>query len=224
MLLRAQSYNSALLENASRFELDDAEMKEYKSQLDVTGHGEIGYIEIPKIGVSIPIYHTTDPDILQFAVGHLPGSSLPVGGVGTHCVVSGHRGLPSAKLFSDLDRMKAGDTFTVNVLMECETYEVDKILTVDPDNTEPLAIDPDKDYFTLITCTPYGVNTHRLLVRGHRVATVEDGNEAYFSSEAIQIEPTFVAPVVALPMLIVLFLVLLIGGRRRKRRQKLHEE
>ena len=149
--------------------LDDNEKKLYEQTLDVTGTGMMGYVEIPKINVSLPIYHGTDDEILQIAIGHIPGTSLPVGGKSTHCVISGHRGLPSAQLFTDIDQLKKGDTFMLQVLDQTLYYKVDQIKTVLPTETDDLNIVEGKDYCTLMTCTPYGVNTHRLLVRGHRI-------------------------------------------------------
>ena len=174
MLEEARAYNAKLAEKSNRFILSEEEQEEYNRLLDVTGSGIMGYVEIPSIDCSLPIYHGTDEGVLQIAIGHIAGSSLPVGGKGTHCVTSGHRGLPSAKLFTNLDELKEGDTFMLHVLDETLTYEVDRILIVEPDDVSNLEIDPDQDYCTLVTCTPYGINTHRLLVRGHRIANMED--------------------------------------------------
>lgn len=176
----------------------------------------MGYIEIPKIKVSLPIYHGTDEAVLQIAIGHIEGSSLPVGGESTHCVLSGHRGLPSAKLFSNLDQLEEGDTFIIRVLDEMLTYEVDQIRIVEPDELSDLEIVQGQDLCTLVTCTPYGVNTHRLLVRGHRVAN-QDTDSVRATADAIQIEPIMVAPVVAAPMLLILLIYLLVSTRRKKR-------
>ena len=165
----AQRYNETLLDKADRYDMTEEERAEYESLLNVSGNGIIGYIEIPMIQCSLPIYHGTEESVLQIAVGHIEGSSLPTGGAGTHCVLSGHRGLPSAKLFTDLDQLAEGDTFILRILDETLTYEVDQILTVLPEQTESLGITDGDDYVTLVTCTPYAVNTHRLLVRGHRV-------------------------------------------------------
>lgn len=166
----------------------------YARVLDISGDGSMGYLEIPGIGVSLPIYHGTSADVLQSSVGHLPWSSVPIGGESTHSVLSGHRGLPSSRLFTDLDKLAVGDFFTVHVLRESMTYEVDQILIVDPDDTSALRIEPGQDLCTLVTCTPYGINTHRLLVRGHRVAdrTVTPGERV--SSDAMLVEPLAVAP------------------------------
>lgn len=167
---RAERYNQELAQDPDRFEMNNSERADYESQLRVSDTGIMGSIDIPSLGVSMPIYHGTEESVLQVGAGHIEGSSLPTGGKGTHCALSGHRGLPSSKLFTDLDKLEVGDTFVLNVLDRTMTYEVDQILTVDPYDMEPLAIDPQQDYCTLVTCTPYGINTHRLLVRGHRVA------------------------------------------------------
>ena len=172
----AESYNKKLLDNPERFTMTDEQKTEYDQLLDLSGNGIMGYIEVPAIDCSLPIYHGTDEAALQTAIGHLEGSSLPTGGKGTHCVLSGHRGLPSARLFTDLDELKGGDVFILKVLDRTMTYEVDQILTVDPYDLEPLEIDPEMDYCTLVTCTPYGINTHRLLVRGHRITNLPDFN------------------------------------------------
>jgi sortase A len=176
----------------------------------------MGYIEVPEIDVTLPIYHGTDEGVLQIAIGHLAGSSLPVGGEDTHSVVSGHRGLPSAKLFTNLDKLKEGDCFVIRVLNEVFTYEVDRILIVQPDDLSGLNIEKGKDYCTLITCTPYSINTHRLLVRGHRVDNATEAKRARVTADAEQIEPIIVAPAVAAPMLLVLFVAMMVGTRKKK--------
>lgn len=215
VLEAAQKYNEDMIERDSGWILTDKEREEYDKQLDVTGTGIMGYIEIPKINCTLPIYHGTDDAVLQIAVGHIEGSTLPVGGKGTHCVVSGHRGLPSAKLFSDLDELKEGDTFMIRVLEDTLTYEVDQIRIVDPDDLSNLNREESKDLFTLVTCTPYGINTHRLLVRGHRVTTV-DMDIIKVVADATQIEPLTVAPALAIPMLMVLLVRLLVRYRKQK--------
>ena len=169
MWQEAVEYNEKLKEKDNRWVLTEEEQEEYDSILNVSGTGIMGYIEIPEIKVSLPIYHGVDEGILQIAIGHITGTSLPVGGEGTHCVVSGHRGLPSAKLFTDLDKLVEGDIFMMRVLDETLTYEVDQILIVEPEDTSSLEIEEGKDLCTLVTCTPYGVNSHRMLVRGHRI-------------------------------------------------------
>ena len=168
-----KAYNASLAERDNAYLLSDAQKEEYARLLDISGLGIMGYIEIPEIDVSLPVYHGTEESALQIAVGHLDWSSLPVGGEGTHCVLSGHRGLPSAKLFTNLDKLVAGDKFVIRVLDEVMTYEVDQILIVEPNDLSALAIEKGKDLCTLVTCTPYGVNSHRLLVRGHRVEYTE---------------------------------------------------
>ena len=165
----AWNYNRSLIDRPNTYTLSDEQKAEYDQILDIGGLGIMGYIEVPAIGVTLPIYHGTDEAVLQIAVGHLEWTSLPVGGESSHCVVSGHRGLPSAKLFTDLDKLVVGDIFVFRVLDEILTYEVDQILIVKPNETEALLIQEGQDLCTLITCTPYGVNSHRLLVRGHRV-------------------------------------------------------
>ncbi len=217
ILSDAQDYNEALLENIDRYSMSDAERAEYSSLLNVSGNGVIGYIEIPIIGCSLPIYHGTSEAVLQIGVGHIEGSSLPVGGVGSHCVLSGHRGLPSARLFTDLDKLDTGDTFILRVLDETLTYEVDQILIVLPNEMDALEIDPKEDYCTLVTCTPYGRNTHRLLVRGHRVENQEEAKTVRVTADALQIEPVIVAPLMAVPMLLTLLIIMLINTHRRKK-------
>lgn len=215
---QAWEYNRSLVGRENAYLLDDSQKAEYERLLDVSGMGIMGYIEIPSLKVSLPIYHGTEESVLQVAVGHLEWTSLPVGGESTHCVLSGHRGLPSAKLFTDLDRLVVGDRFRLGVLDQVLTYEVDQILIVEPQDTEALLIEEGEDLCTLVTCTPYGINTHRLLVRGHRVETEKDAKNVRVTSDAIQIEPYLVAPVVAAPILLVLLLGLLIPRRRNKRR------
>ena len=165
----AESYNASLADRDNAYLLSDAQKEEYERLLNVSGLGIMGYIEIPSIDCSLPIYHGTEESVLQIAVGHLEWSSLPVGGVSTHCVLSGHRGLPSAKLFTNLDKLQTGDIFMLRVLDNVLTYEVDQILIVEHQETGALRIEEGKDYCTLVTCTPYGINSHRLLVRGHRI-------------------------------------------------------
>ena len=213
----AWDYNASLVGRTNHFVLPDEQKAEYESILDIGGLGIMGYIEIPIIGVTLPIYHGTDDAVLQIAVGHLEWTSLPVGGESSHCVVSGHRGLPSARLFTDLDRLVVGDTFMFRVLDEILTYEVDQILIVEPHETDELLIQEGKDLCTLVTCTPYGINSHRLLVRGHRVENQEEAKTVRITSDAIQIEPTIVAPIVAIPMLLILLIGLMLPKNRRRR-------
>ena len=169
MLKAAHEYNERLAANGDRWHMTDAQKREYDETLDVTGTGIMGYVTIPRIKVKLPVYHGTSDGVLQIAAGHLAGTSLPVGGATTHAVVSGHTGLPSARLLTGLDELQKGDTFAFHVLDETYTYQVDQISVVLPSEISKLNIEPGADYATLITCTPYGVNSHRLLVRGHRI-------------------------------------------------------
>lgn len=215
----AVAYNAGLLEKANSFILSDEDWEEYEAQLNVTGNGIMGYIEIPSIEVSLPIYHGTEESVLQIAVGHIEGSTLPVGGPSTHCVLSGHRGLPSAKLFTNLDQLSEGDIFMLRVLNETLTYEVDQIHIVLPNEMGDLVVEEGKDYCTLVTCTPYGINTHRLLVRGKRIETPEAASSARITADAIRIDPILVAPVAAAPMLLALFIWAIAapgGGKKKK--------
>lgn len=212
----ARQYNRNLCSRSNSFLLSEEQKAEYESLLDISGQGVMGYIEIPEIDVSLPIYHGTEDPVLQVAVGHLEWTSLPVGGESTHCVLSGHRGLPSAKLFTDLDKLREGDTFLLRVLDEILTYEVDQILIVEPQDTAALEIAEGEDYCTLVTCTPYGINTHRLLVRGHRIDNIEGVKTVRVTADAVQLEPMLVAPVVAIPMLLILLILLLLPRRRKK--------
>jgi len=211
----AWEYNQSLLSRNTDFSLSDSQKNEYEQLLDVSGIGVMGYIEIPEISVSLPIYHGTSDSILQVAVGHLEWSSLPVGGESSHCVLSGHRGLPSAKLFTDLDKIREGDICLLRVLDEVLTYEVDKITIVEPSQVSDLQIVEGEDLCTLVTCTPYGVNTHRLLVRGHRIENIEETRTIRVTADALQIEPLLVAPFAALPLLLVLLIILLLPKRNR---------
>lgn len=215
----AVAYNAGLLEKANSFILSDEDREEYEAQLNVTGNGIMGYIEIPDIEVSLPIYHGTEESVLQIAVGHIEGSTLPVGGPSTHCVLSGHRGLPSAKLFTDLDDLSEGDIFMLRVLNETLTYEVDQIHIVLPSEMGDLVIEEGRDYCTLVTCTPYGINTHRLLVRGKRIETPEAASSVRITADAVRIDPILVAPVAASPMLLALFIWAIAapgGGKKKK--------
>lgn len=214
-------WNEAVEYNRSRAGLDnpfymsESDLETYRSILDVSGTGVMGYINIPKIDVELPIYHTTEESVLQIAVGHLEGTSLPVGGESSHCVLSGHRGLPSAKLFTHLDRLEEGDVFYMQILDETLSYEVDQIRIVLPTEVDDLRIEEGQDLCTLVTCTPYGINSHRLLVRGHRVANSHLAMGIRVTADALRIEPLLVAPVAAVPMLLVLLLWLLTGGGNR---------
>ena len=216
LLSEAKVYNERFVKNGLNWHLTEEEKAEYESVLNIDGSGVIGYIRIPKIDVMLPVYHGTEENVLQTSIGHLEGSSLPVGGEGTHCLLSGHRGLPSARLFTDLDQLREGDTFTITVLNDTLTYEVDHIWIVEPEDLSHLTIEAGNDLCTLITCTPYGINTHRLLVRGHRIPNVDGG--AMVVADAIQIRPVFIAPFLAIPILLLLLIWMLIstGMRRRK--------
>ena len=213
----AVSYNQKLFQSGHGLGLKDEEKEEYNELLDVSGTGIMSYIEIPKIKCSLPVYHGTDEGVLQIAVGHIEGSSLPVGGLNTHCVLSGHRGLPSAKLFSNLDKLEEGDIFMIRTLDQTLTYEVDQIRIVLPDEVDDLKIEEGKDLCTLVTCTPYGINTHRLLVRGHRVANQEEAEAVRVTADAMQVDNRIVAICIAVPVLVLLLIYVVFGGRRRKR-------
>jgi sortase A len=210
----AVEYNKTLLNNNDRFTPTDEEDAAYRSILDVTGTGIMGYIDIPSIDVELPVYHGTDDTVLQIAVGHIEGSSFPVGGEGTHCVVSGHTGLPSAKLFTDISKLKNGDTFKLQVLDRTLTYQVDQIDVVLPNQLDDLAIDPSQDYCTLVTCTPYGVNTHRLLVRGHRIPTAAD--DARITADALQLDKAYMAPALIVIMTLLAAVCLIVRARRQR--------
>lgn len=212
---QADAYNKKLEETPGAF-YDPEEIPDYDTILDVTGTGIMGYVYIEKIGVKLPIYHGTSEGVLQEAAGHLQGTSFPVGGEGTHAVLSAHRGLPSAKLFTDLDKIEVGDTFTVNILDRVLTYEVDDISIVLPNEVDKLQIEPGQDYVTLMTCTPYGINTHRLLVRGHRVDTVET-KVIHVTAEAFRVEPVVVAPILAAPLLLLLLIWMLFFPGKKSR-------
>ena len=197
LLEAARQYNAGLAADEGRFTPTPADTTEYENLLDVSDTGIMGYLEIPKLDVSTPIYHGTDESVLQSGAGHLEGSSLPVGGKGTHAVLSGHRGLPSSKLFTDLDDMEQGDVFMIHVLDRTLTYQVDQIVTVEPYDMDDLAIDPDQDYCTLVTCTPYGINTQRLLVRGHRIPN-RTAAQADAAPQAEATSPIRIAAIVAI--------------------------
>lgn len=218
----AQSYNASLLENENRFFPDEEEQQQYEQLLRISDdgiNGIIGYIEIPNIDVTLPIYHGTSEEILQVAIGHIEGSSLPVGGLSTHCVISGHRGLPSSRLFTDIDRLSEGDIFTLLVLDEALTYEVDQIRIVEPDDISLLEIKEREDLCTLVTCTPYGVNSHRLLVRGHRVENQEATGFLRIAADAMMIDSRFVAPILAAPILLGIILFMVLRPLKRKKRR-----
>ncbi len=212
---KAKNFNATMRRRMNAFILSDEEVDMYNSMLNVNGSGIMGYIEIPKIGCSLPIYHGTSDEVLQVAIGHLEWTSLPVGGENTHTVLSGHRGLPSARLFTDLDRMSEGDVFMLRILDELFTYEVDQILIVEPKEVGSLSIVEGKDLCTLITCTPYGVNSHRLLVRGHRIENAEEVVDIRVVSDAMEVEELIVAIVIATPMILLLLIWITIKYRNR---------
>lgn len=213
----ARAYNQDLLSRSNHYTLTDEQKAQYNELLNITGSGVMGYIEIPTINVHLPIYHGTEENVLQVAVGHLDWTSLPTGGENTHCVLSGHRGLPSARLFTDLDDLVVGDYFMLHVLDETLTYEVDQILIVEPDDTEELLIQEGKDLCTLVTCTPYGVNSHRLLVRGHRVDNLEEAQEVRITADAVIVEKLVVVPFVLVPILLFMLIALLVSTRKKKK-------
>lgn len=221
MLADAEAYNRSLLGKSCRYDLTKKEQAEYESLLNISGNGIMGYIEIPTINCSFPIFHGTDESVLQSAIGHIAGTSLPVGGESTHCVLSGHRGLPSARLFTDLDKLTVRDTFILRVLDETLTYEVDQIRIVLPYEMKDLEIEEGMDYCTLVTCTPYGINSHRLLVRGHRIDNIADATPLRVTADAMQIEPLLMAPVLAIPLLILLFIALLLPKHRNNGRKRI---
>ena len=202
-------------------ELDDSEAELLLHQakdslLNISGTGIMGYITIPVIHVELPIYHGTSEEVLNIAAGHLKGSSLPVGGANTHSVISAHRGLPSAKLFTDIDQMVVGDTFTITVLDQVLTYQVEQIRIILPEEIENLYIEPEQDMVTLMTCTPYGVNTHRLLIRSKRIDTKYQSH-ATVAADAVQLDPMLVVPCLSAPLLLGLFIFWGVSGKRNKR-------
>ena len=220
MIEEARKYNERLYRNGRSWEMSDEEKEEHRKVLDITGTGIMGYIEINKINCFLPIYHGTDDNVLQIAIGHIEGSSLPVGGPNTHAALSGHRGLPSAKLFTDLDQVREGDTFVIRILDEMLTYEVDQIRIVLPHELQDLELEDGKDLCTLITCTPYGVNSHRMLVRGHRIDNVEEARAIRVTGDALKINPDVVAPVVMIPIIFILLVGMSIDQSFRRRRKK----
>ena len=210
----AEEYNRELGQTGIDWRGNEELLKRYPDLLNIGGTGVMGYIDVPKINIKLPIYHGTDEKVLQTSIGHLEETSLPVGGPGSHCVLSGHRGLPSARLFSDLDLMADGDTFTLSILNETYTYEVDQIRVVLPTDLSELMIEEGEDLCTLVTCTPYGINSHRMLVRGHRVKNTD--GEARVVADALQLEPTFVAPFLMAPMIMMLLALLFVTPPGKK--------
>jgi len=210
----AEEYNASL--KALEFPLRDySRVENYHQTLNLNDMGMMGYVTIPSIGVELPVYHTVGENVLSFAAGHMEGTSLPVGGEGTHSVISAHRGLPNAKLFTDLDKLRLGDTFTITILDRVYLYQIDQILTVVPENTADIVTVEGKEYCTLLTCTPYGINTHRLLVRGSRVDVVTE-KQVYVSDEAYRIDNLIVTPLVALPILLVLIVIVCVQPVKRE--------
>lgn len=216
----ANKYNKKLASYEDPF-LSYKKVKNYKKTINIDGNGMMGYISIDKIKVELPIYHGTSEQVLSVAVGHLQGSSLPVGGLGTHAVLSAHRGLPSTKLFSDLDKLEIGDTFTITVLDQLLTYQVDQIEIVEPHDITNLKIDPEKDYLTLMTCTPYGINTHRMLVRGVRIENTE--KPTYVTTEAFRVSNLTTTPMVAIPIVLTILIIIVFQPVNMISKNKLKE-
>ena len=227
----ALDYNRRLAANPNPWAMSDEDIDDYERQLNVDGTGNMGFISIPRIDVNLPVYHGTSEAVLQTSIGHIDGTSLPAGSVhpdeddydkvefASHSVLSGHRGLPSAKLFSDLDAMEVGDIFYLTVLDQTLTYQVDKITVILPEDSSELALFPGKDYCTLMTCTPYGINTHRLLVRGVRVENDKELIDVRVTADALKVEPLYVVPFIAGPVLLLMILwVILFAGKKKKSR------
>lgn len=211
----AREYNRELAKTGIRWKMTGEEKREYSEKLRVDDSGVMAIVSIPKIRVELPIYHGTSDEVLQRSIGHIEGSSLPVGGESSHCLISGHRGLPSARLFTDLDQLKEGDYWTITVLNKTLTYEADQIRIVEPEDISTLRIEEGKDLCTLITCTPYGVNTHRLLVRGHRTAN-RDGMDNLADAE--RIDPKIVALFISVIILLIMFAGFVLKTAKRKKR------
>ena len=227
----ALDYNRRLLDMTNQWAIDSDCLEDYEMQLNVDATGNMGYVSIPKIDVNLPIYHGTSDPVLQTSIGHITGTSLPAGSghsdpedwlkpdFASHCVLSGHRGLPSARLFSDLDALEIGDVFYLTILDQTLTYRVDKITVIEPEDVTELMIVPGMDLCTLMTCTPYGINTHRLLVRGSRIENEKNYLEVRVTADAIRIEPVYVAPFIAVPVLVLMALwVLLMTSGKGKRK------
>jgi len=217
----AEKYNKEVVQKyGNNWSPGEKWIAAYMQELSLEERGVMGYIQIPKLDLKVPIYHTTDEKVLQKGIGHMAGTSLPVGGKGTHAVMSGHRGLPTARLFTDLDKMAVGDKFQLNILDKTLSYEVDQIRIVEPEDFSQLQIDPEMDYCTLFTCTPYGINTHRLLVRGHRIKSANGSVDV--PSDAMQYEPVLIAPFFAAPVLLLglVWLLLTTSSRRKLRRSR----
>lgn len=214
----AEAFNELVKARGTVANIPEDELNSYMEQIDPIGNGMMGYVSIDSIDVRLPIYHTVDEAILQFAVGHLPESSLPTGGIGNHTALSGHRGLPSAKLFTDLDKLSEGDLFVLTVLDRILTYEIDQIKIVNPEEIQDLAIDPNEDYCTLITCTPYGVNSHRMLLRGHRTENVAGVTRHLVPSDATTVDTLLVSVAIAIPILIVLVIGVFVSTSKRRKK------
>lgn len=217
----AEEYNKKLLNKKNRYRLSKKEKKEYQACMNPVGTGIMGYIEIPSIHANLAIYHGTDESVLQVGIGHLEGTSLPIGGESTHCVLSGHCGLPSARLFTDLEKLEKGDEFILHVLNERLAYKIDQIRIVEPKEVDELEIIKGKDYCTLITCTPYGINSHRLLVRGHRTEESQKNDHTYVSTDAVQLDRLFVGEILG-SILLIIAIIIMLGMKKtehfRKRR------
>lgn len=216
----AIAYNEELAEKGNSWVLSEEEYERYEKQLDVSNSGVLGCIEIASLDIFLPIYHGISDSVLQSGVGHIEGSSLPTGGANTHCVLSGHRGLPSAKLFTNLDELKEGDTFVLRILDEVLTYQVDQIHIVEPEDVETLFIEENKDLCTLVTCTPYGINTHRLLVRGTRVESEAEAQDIRIVADAMPVDELIVSTVVAIIMLTVLVVGISLISKKEKVRKE----
>ena len=216
---KAEAYNQKIRNMNFPFLNHSSIAEEYYDTLDVNGDGMMGHITIEKIKVQLPIYHGTSDAVLNTAVGHVEGSSIPLGGESTHTVLSAHRGLPSAKLFTNLDKMEIGDVFSIRILDKTITYQIDQILIVLPEEMDPLNLEMGKDYCTLVTCTPYGINTHRMLVRGVRIENIESDKEVNVITEAYQVDPLIVTPAVAAPILGILLIVLLVKSGKNSRKK-----
>lgn len=211
ILKQAEEYNARIAQNGIKWKLSDAEYGEYLSMLNVSGNGIMGYIDIGSINVKLPIYHGTEDTILRSATGHIEGSSLPVGGTSAHCVISGQRGLASARLFTDLDQLSEGDVFTMHILNESRSYQVDQIRIVLPEDISNLQVEYGKDYCTLVTGTPYGVNSHRLLVRGKRIDSIEN---VQIIEDAKQIKAIYPAGILVGVIVFLLFVGVMLRYRR----------
>lgn len=212
---KAKAFNEVLKTRDNPYILSEEQKAEYNERLNITGSGVMGYVEVPSIDVFLPIYHGTEETILQVAVGHLEWTSMPTGGEGTHCVISGHRGLPSARLFTDLDKLVVGDYFILSVLDQEMTYEVDQIRIVEPEETEELLVQEGMDLCTMFTCTPYGINSHRLLVRGHRVDNLAEAQVVRVTADAVIVEKLVVAPFILAPILLIMLIILMIPKRKK---------